>query len=335
MVPAYEPAETLPEVIRGFGKLFSHIIVVNDGSSQRCSKTFEEIRRLKNTTLLEQAVNLGKGSALKVAFNHFLLHDPLSCGVVTMDADGQHRPEDVKLITKAFADSPSVMHLGVRDFSKDPPWKSYLGNVITRRVFEFFTRFRLSDTQSGLRSIPRDLIHSLMTIRSYGYDFELEMLFQARKSGVLIAEIPIQTIYFDDNRRSSFNPVIDSTRIYSVFVRYTINALIIAVLDLFIFVVLFKTTGHIFLGFVIGRLTLGGLYYYFVKKSVFRSRVRNIREPMIYSVLTIISMLLAYGLTTIIVIFWGTNVMIAKLISESLLVTYNFSVQQNLIFSKK
>lgn len=223
IVPAYQPDAGLVEALSNLRNSFSHIIVVNDGSPRQCQPIFDTLKCCEGVTVLEHAVNLGKGAALKTAFNHILLRDPLTSGVVTMDADGQHCCDDVRRVALALSHSPQSLSLGVRDFKHGTPWKSYVGNMVTRRFFRFFTRLNVRDTQTGLRGIPLQLLPRLLTIESNGYDFEMEMLFAAQRMAVEIAEVPVRTIYVDNNRKSHFDPLTDSAKIVFALFRHCVG----------------------------------------------------------------------------------------------------------------
>src|SRR5438874_2165468 len=83
-------------------------------------------------------------------------------------------------------------------------------DLLTRRLLRLAVGCKLSDTQTGLRAIPRELIPRLLKVPSRGYEFELDMLILARQSGVGFREVPIQTVYLHGNQSSHFNPVLDS-----------------------------------------------------------------------------------------------------------------------------
>src|SRR5256885_13690853 len=112
--------------------------------------------------------NLGKGRALKTGLNHFLLHFPDQQGVVTVDADGQHTAKDAAAIAYAMAERPQQLILGTRTFSGRVPWRSLVGNLVTRYLLGLLTGRRLRDTQSGLRGIPRGAAPLLLGLGGVG-----------------------------------------------------------------------------------------------------------------------------------------------------------------------
>ena len=145
VIPAYEPDEELPRLVDALREDMP-LIVVNDGS--RDALVFECLPA--DVTVLAHERNRGKGAALKTAFRYALGHYPDIVGVVTVDADGQHLPEDALKVAGRLRERSSAMVFGVRHFGKDVPLRNRLGNVLTRSVLDVFLNIRLSDTQNGI-----------------------------------------------------------------------------------------------------------------------------------------------------------------------------------------
>jgi glycosyltransferase involved in cell wall biosynthesis len=223
VIPAYQPEKILINIIEKLKQLSSQqqFIVVDDGSTTiEAKQVFEELSTYSNITLLKHTSNQGKGSALKTAFAYFLENFSEERGVVTADADGQHLPEDIFQIIQSLQ-KPQELVLGVRIFGQSVPFRSRFGNGTTRKVFEWYSGLSIQDTQTGLRGISRDLIPSLLTIKENGYAFEMSMLVLAVKKRWGVKQIPITTVYIEQNRSSHFNPLLDSLKIYYVFIRYS------------------------------------------------------------------------------------------------------------------
>ena len=92
LIPAYQPSSELIKVVQELRSLTAApLIIVNDGSGSDCLPVFEALSKMENVQVLTHAVNLGKGAALKTGFNHALVAYKELIGVVTVDADGQHR----------------------------------------------------------------------------------------------------------------------------------------------------------------------------------------------------------------------------------------------------
>src|SRR5438105_468133 len=167
IIPAYKPEASLIPLISQLASAHLSIIIVNDGSGSDFLPIFSECEKFDAVKILHHAVNLGKGQALKTAFNYFLTQMPLDhSGVVTADADGQHLPEDILQVSQALFRAPKALWLGVRNFKIGVPWRSRIGNNFTRWIFQLLIGHALQDTQTGLRGIPRDFILSLLKTTS-------------------------------------------------------------------------------------------------------------------------------------------------------------------------
>jgi len=223
------------------------VVVVDDGSGPGYGQIFEKIAELPKTRVISHPVNLGKGAALKAGINFVLSDFPEVAGVLTADADGQHHPSDVLKVRERFEKDPEALVLGVRSFNGRIPFRSRLGNEITRRIMRAVLGHNLSDTQTGLRAIPRTLLPKLLEASGSGYEFELEMLIAVKHLGVRVIEQPIRTIYEPGNPSSHFRPLHDSMRIYFVLLRFSLISVATAALDNLTFFGLFSATGNILL----------------------------------------------------------------------------------------
>ncbi len=125
---------------------------------------------------------------------------------VTADSDGQHAVNDIDRVARAAMNLPSRLILGVRQFTKDIPLRSRFGNKLTRVLFRLQTGVNVSDTQTGLRGFHTDLIPFMLDIEGDHYEYKMNMLTQASQR-YKITEVPIQTIYIDDNASSHFRPI--------------------------------------------------------------------------------------------------------------------------------
>ena len=338
LIPAYNPIETLPEYVQNLSakKLFSRIIVVNDGSRAQFNEIFAALKNLPDVVLLKHAINRGKGAALKTGLNYIACELPDIRGVVTIDADGQHLIEDACKVGKALQNSPHDLVVGTRAFDKAKvPFRSRFGNVFTRYTFRWVLGIKLSDTQSGLRGIPQALITSLLTLDANAYEFELDMLIQANRQGFKIIEEPINTVYIDGNVRSSFRPFWDSLRIYFVLLRFTIIALLSAILDYGIFMLVYFFVIHdVVLSLTCSRIVSVSFNYLNVRRYAFRSHAHYLSTLPKYLLLAIISGILAYTLITGFMDLLGWHVMVAKLMAELIMFVVNFLVQRDFIFRR-
>jgi putative flippase GtrA len=280
-------------------------------------------------------VNLGKGQALKTAFNYFLVTFGAQCsGVVTADGDGQHLVEDIHRVRDALEAAPRALNLGTRRFRSSVPWKSAIGNGLTRVVFRVLIGTSIADTQTGLRGIPTEFLRDLLRIPSSGYDFELEMLIAAVHRGMPIKQVLIATLYEDANRSTHFDPIRDSLSVYFVFVRFVMLSFSTAALDLVVFFIAYSATSNILGSTVAARAFAGTYNFYMARLVVFKSKRPAVPELLKFCVLIIWLMSVSYTLVTGLVIFVGLGVYLAKLVAETALFAANFAVQRVLIFRK-
>jgi len=336
VIPAYQPGHEVLELLDGLASdPGQRIIVVNDGSTGAARNIFDLIdTRQGQIQILHHAVNLGKGQALKTAFNHFLLCFSKDCsGVVTADADGQHALNDIVSVSKALDEHPRALCLGSRNLDENIPWKSLFGNKLTIGVFKLVTGKNLTDTQTGLRGIPTDFLPEILRSSESGYDFELDMLLKAIKNHREIIEIPIKTIYISQNKGSHFNIMRDSLKIYFVFLRFSLLSLSTAAIDYSIFAVAFSATKNILYSIVLARIVAGVFQFTFGKYWVFKSSNRLVFEFAKYVVLVITLMMLSYSLITPMVNYLNFSPYLSKLIAEGLIFLLSFAAQNVFVYS--
>ena len=237
VLPSLDPDDKLNKVIDGLLEYgFEDIILVNDGSRQENLHYFEDAARLHpEIHVLTHPVNKGKGAALKNAFRWFLENRPEGLGVVTVDGDNQHHPEDTRRCCERMLESDHVI-LGCRDFSqKDVPARSSFGNKTTSAIFKIFCGITLSDTQTGLRAIPAKYLETFCEVKGDRFEYETNMLLAMKDHGIEFEEEKIRTVYIEENKSSHFRVVRDSWRIYKLilahFFRYTLSSIVCFFLD--------------------------------------------------------------------------------------------------------
>jgi glycosyltransferase involved in cell wall biosynthesis len=335
LVPAYNPTERLVGIVRGLAESgFASIVVVNDGSDAGCDPLFAEVATIGKVTLLRHAVNLGKGAALKTGLNHAFCHFRDHAGVVTVDADGQHFAEDAWKVALSLRKHPDALVIGARGFDTEAPFRSRIGNRITRHLFRFLIGRKLNDTQSGLRGIPMGCIPSLLRISSSGYEFELDMLLACKYTGRRIVEEPIRTVYLEGNISSHFNPLIDSMKIYFVLFRFTLASLLSAILDSALFLAVFGFSASILISQASARTVSMLFNYTAVKRAVFFSEQKDVSTFPKYLALVIVSGTVSYFLIRFLVTFSSMSVLAAKISAESLVFLANFAIQRDFIFAR-
>lgn len=334
LIPAYRPTEDFPSFVSALiARGVRRIVVVDDGSGPSFRPQFSAIRALPEVRLCRHAINLGKGAALKTGINVILCDYPDVSVVVTADADGQHHPDDVLAVGRAGEEHPGNLLLGVRAFSNEVPFRSRIGNLITRAAMRIIVGQRLTDSQTGLRALPYFFLPSLLKIAPPGYDFELDMLVSCREKRIAIREVRIRTIYLDGNASSHFNPLLDSMRIYFVLLRFAAVSMSTAVLDAVLFSGVYLYTGNLLVGQICARAIAMLFNFFIVKQFVFKSKGRAVKEFLEYATLVAISGAVSFGAIHVLATYVGLHVLRAKLLAEGILFFANFLVQRDLIFN--
>ncbi|MEN6601393.1 MAG: glycosyltransferase [Bryobacteraceae bacterium] len=335
VIPAFRPLQTLPQMVARLAEMrFENIVIVDDGSGESYDGAFSACAEIPGVDLLRHPENLGKGAALKTGIRHVLSVCPDIEGVVTADADGQHDPADIARVAARMAELPDQLVLGSRQFGRDVPWRSRIGNVMARRLVRWLVGHNLKDTQTGLRGIPRSLLEPLLGIGSSGYEFELDMLIAARHHGCTIAEVDIRTLYEPGNPSSHFNPLFDSMRVGFVLLRFTLLSLATSVLDNLIFLAAFFSTGSIVSSQVAGRAGAILFNYPAARRAVFLSHQRHRKLLPRYLLLVVASGAASYALIAVIRSFSAWPVAAAKMIAESILFPVNFIIQREYVFRR-
>lgn len=339
LIPAYNPTEDLLCLIDKLNHIeTSGIIVVNDGSDLKYSPIFNKIKtEYPKIILLEHAVNLGKGAALKTGLNYIFNHFAQDIGTVTADADGQHLVEDIIRVGEKLLQQPQDLIIGTREFSnhKKIPLRSQLGNLLTIKLFKLIVGQSVADTQSGLRGIPHTFIPALLTIHNNGYEFELNMLIACKYLNRKITEVPIMTVYIDHNKSSHFNPIIDSLKIYFVLFRFMLLSLLTTTLDFTVFSLL-SFQGVSILDCQLAARVLSVLFNYpLAKKIVFHFEGGNSYPFFKYIILVLINFIISFSIINYCVSHFNMAPVIAKVMVESTLFLANFAIQRDFIFTKK
>ena len=353
VLPSLNPDEKLLAVVDGLLEYgFTDIIVVNDGSAPENMHYFEEAAKHPQVQLLHHEVNRGKGAALKTAFAWFLEHRPDGAGVVTVDGDHQHHPEDTRACAQVMLETGNIV-LGVRDFSQaDVPKRSRMGNNITSWVFKVFVGMKISDTQTGLRAIPTRQLRRIVEVGGDRFEYETNMLLNMKQWRMAYEQVKIRTVYIEENKSSHFRAVRDSWRIYKLilghFFKYTASSLLASVVEWGVFVLATKLLGSSLKGLALtavasfaARLLSSLINFWMNQKLVFKSDRPVARALLRYFLLVIpmmvIQMLLTEGSYQLFNVD-ETQVMLRSGIYVAVMVVlfvFNFLIQQRWVFESK
>ena len=204
LIPAYNPDKILIEIVEELKKYYK-IIVINDGSDPEYKKIFDEVS--KSVILKTHESNCGKGEAIKTGIRECIKQNWDIKGIITVDADGQHSIEDVKKVGNQLERYNCII-LGVRELSK-MPIKNKLGNIIVRKIMQLKYKIEITDTQTGLRAIPRRYFNEFNQIKGSRFNYEIEMIKYILYNKEKFKEIKIKTIY-NKNNKSKFRVIKDS-----------------------------------------------------------------------------------------------------------------------------
>jgi len=335
LIPAFRPEEKLITLVEQLLLTqYPLIIAVDDGSGEEKKHIFQKISHMERVIVLSHEHNQGKGAALKTGMK-YIFEQKKYPGVVTLDADGQHLPQDVLKISLAMIEHPNELILGCRNFGSEVPMRSQFGNILTKHIFGLFVGLTISDTQTGLRGIPIEIIPDLINLKTGRYEFELDMLIKASNLSIPFYEIPITTVYENNNKGSHFNPIIDSLRIYFVFFRFTFSSIMTALLDFIVFTLVHYFTKSIGISMFCSRLIAATFNFIFVRMVVFKHHGNVILSALKFSLLVLLMGILSYRLITIFVHNFHLPVIPSKAFVETFLFLANFLIQRLFIFNKK
>lgn len=342
LIPAFNPDEKLVILVNNLIKAgFENITIVDDGSSKECRTIFSQIKLKKQCHVLVHAVNMGKGIALKTGFNYFLNNCREYVGIVTADADGQHNVCDIIKVSQRLIENPRKLILGSRNFSQSNiPFRSSFGNILTRKMFGFLTGLKISDTQTGLRAISYDFAYKLMNVHGDRFEYETNMLLECKNQDIEIDEVYIETIYIEDNKSSHFNPLVDSIKIYGVFLKFMSSSFLSFILDILIFSMctklFYKLTPEYFiiLSTIVARVISSLFNYNANKNAVFKHKANDKLVILRYYVLCSVLMLVSgLSVSATWFVFRGSQVFI-KIIIDGVLSIMSFKVQKEWVFKK-
>jgi len=192
VIPGYQEGPRIGPVVEATA---SHlpVLVVDDGSTDDTADAAEAA----GARVLRQRPNQGKGAALRAGFRYAL--EGGWDAVVTLDADGQHDPDEIPRFVAAFgalgASGPRPeLIIGRRDFRRMPPVRR-LSNRLGTAVFSWAVGQPIADNQSGYRLLARRLMTAMLDSAETGFEFEVEMIAICLRRGWTLDWVPISTIY--------------------------------------------------------------------------------------------------------------------------------------------
>ena len=229
--------------------------------------------------------------------------------------------------------APAIV-LGVRSFTGPVPLRSRAGNAFTRRVFCLATGRNVRDTQTGLRGFPARVLPWLRSLPGDRFEYEFRMLLAAPGAGIDLVEVPISTIYLDENSSSHFRPLADSARIYAPLLRFSASALLAFLVDTVLLVVLQAVTGWLLLSIVLARVASSGMNFAINRGLVFGAgREVPLRTAAArYFSLAALLLTASFGMLTALTDA-GFATLPAKIVTDLTLFAVSFSVQRAVVFA--
>lgn len=346
LIPALNPPKDLLSsyIDKLKEKGFRRILLVNDGSRAEYDDYFENFKK-EGLDVFSHYKNFGKGRALKNAFNYILnTYDDFSY-VITADSDGQHRAEDVFKIAKIAQENEVAMYLGSRDFNKDNvPFKSSFGNKTTSFVYKLMFYDKINDTQTGLRAIPKAYLADFLDLPGERFEYEINMLINSSQTKKKMIEIPIETVYFDNNSETHFHPIRDSFKIYRVmlgtFFKFILASLSSFVVDIGAFTILTRVLAKVLLNSskIIWASTglariISGIFNYNINKNlVFSDDKKDNTKFIKYATLWLCQLVLSAFFVDMIFERVNMNASIIKLIVDTIIFLLSFTIQNKFIF---
>lgn len=207
VIPAYQAAPSVGEVVRRSLQQVPRVVVVDDGSTDG---TGDAARAAGASDVLTHEHNRGKGAALRTAMTA-LFADGVDY-VATLDADGQHLPEELPKLLALIEREPGLV-LGVRSqLFAEMGRVRRTSNRVSSRLISFVAGRCFSDIQTGFRLYHRHLFEAV-GLREDGFDAESAVVVRACRKGLRILTTPIELGFVDGRCTSHYRPLADSMRI--------------------------------------------------------------------------------------------------------------------------
>ena len=283
LIPAYKPNIQLLEFVKGIEEHGMDCLIVNDGSGEEYLSLFHKIERETEARVLSFPENRGKGAALKAGLEYLKKENAGLQGnftIITLDADGQHLLKDALNLLSVAEEKKDTLILGSRTQSKDSPLRSRIGNGITKEVFHLCTGVEVKDTQTGMRAFSGKMIPEMLDIPGERYEYEMNVLLYLAKEGVPVEEVPIETVYINDNAESHFDTVKDSYRIYKQILKFSASSLVSFLADFLLYSFFFLITGGLFVSNFLARVISLHLNFFINKNVVFSADGQEEKESL-------------------------------------------------------
>lgn len=332
LIPAYQPDEKMSALIQTLRAENLPVLLVDDGSGPAYGSLFHAAAAL-GAMVISYEENHGKGYALKAGIAAAQAEG--FAGVVTADADGQHTVADILRVMQAMGQHPRALILGSRSTAEMPP-RSRTGNRLTAFLFRALYSIELADTQTGLRGIPLEegRAEALLHLEGDRYEYEMNMLIASPRLFGDIQEVPIKTIYIENNASSHFRPIADGMRIYRLLFAKFPRFALVSLLSFGIDYLLFTLFAYLFLfaavpATVTARVISAVCNYTMNRHWVFTGAKKYYTLGR-YALLALCILTMNCGLIWLLTNPLSLAPWCAKLITEGVLYCVSFSVQSRM-----
>ena len=213
-IPAFNEEKNIGKVIISLKKIVNDIIVCDDGSTDLTKEIAEGL----GAKVISHKKNMGYGEAIKSIFNEAKKNE--TDILVTFDADGQHRSEDIKSLTKPIIDQQAEIVIGSRFLKNETDMPNYrkIGVKVLTKVTNMSIKENLTDSQSGLRAYHKKVLQNI-NLTDSGMGISTEILIKGHQNKLKIVEVPIKILYGKDT--STHNPVSHGTSVLLSTIKYT------------------------------------------------------------------------------------------------------------------
>ena len=209
LIPAYNEERSISQVVRQVAE-YLPALVVDDGSRDQTVQLAESA----GAQVISNPTNMGKGASLQAGIKHALARGVDY--IITLDADGQHDPQEIPAFMDAYENHQSDLIIGRRDFTQMPSVRR-ASNTLGTKLFSWAVGRTIHDNQSGYRLIGRRLMEALHTSKESGFEFEVEMIVTCIKRGFRLGWVPIRTIYAGE--KSHIKPLQHTSKFVGVCLR--------------------------------------------------------------------------------------------------------------------
>ena len=338
IIPCYNPTKKLVAVITKIQKRFKGIIIlIDDGNFIKNKKYIYSIYKRKNLKIISHKSNMGKGAAIKSALKYILKNYKNFEGCVVVDADGQHHQNDIFNILKylkKFQYKKNLFIMGCRKINKNLPFKSYIGNKISIIIYNYLLNFKFYDTQTGLRAYNKKFVIESLNIKQNRFDFETQQLITAREKNYEIIQIPIKTIYFKNNKNTSFNPFLDSWKIYLLIFKQFLSTFLISIFDFIIFYkIIFED--NVIESNLIARSTVLIFQFYLLKNFIYQKYNTYFGTFLFFTSYVFLSGYISGIIQINLSELCELNKYTSKITTEMFLFLINFALIKNIMFLNK